>query len=93
MITPCWMRGLVLVTSRWGVGFRVTPHWGEGGLHDYSPLGERMGCMITPHWGRGWVLYLLPAGEVGLMVTSRWESWFQRYSPLGERAGCMITPR
>ena len=38
------------------------------GLHDYSPLGERMGCMITPHWGRGLDDYGLPAGEVGLWL-------------------------
>ena len=43
--------------------------------------------MITPRWGRGWVFWLLPTGEVGLMVTSRWGSWFQGYSPLGERVG------
>ena len=49
--------------------------------------------MITLHWGRGWVFWLLPTGEVGLMVNSRWGSWFQGYSPLGERMGCMITPR
>ena len=41
-----------MVTSRWGVGFRVTPpgetvgwmstpHLGEGGLDEYSPLGRR----------------------------------------------------
>ena len=48
--------------------------------------------MITPRWGRGWVFGLLPAREVGLMVTSHWESWFQGYSPLGERVGRMITP-
>ena len=48
--------------------------------------------MITPRWGRGWGFGLLPAREVGLMVTSHWGSWFQGYSPLGERVGCMITP-
>ena len=82
----------------------IFPTGGEGGLHEYPPLGEwvglyvyfplgeRVGCRITPHWGRGWVFGLLPTGEVGLMVTSHWGSWFQGYSLLGERVGCMITP-
>ena len=50
----------------------ITPAGGEVGLHDYSPLGERVG------------FGLLPAGEVGLMVTFRWGSWFQGYFPLGK---------
>ena len=50
-------------------------------MYDYSPLGERV------------FFGLLSAGEVGLMVTSHWGSWFQGYSPLGKRVGCIITPR
>ena len=55
--------------------------------------------MTTPHWERGGFFELLPAGEVDLMVTSRWGSWvsgllttggeggLHDYSPLGERVG------
>ena len=50
----------------------LLPAGGEGGLHDY------------PRWGRGWVFGLLPTGEVGLMVTSHWGSWFNGYFPLGK---------
>ena len=82
----------------------LLPTGGEGELHKYPPLGEwvglyvffrlgeKVGCMITPSWGRGWVFGLLPTGDVGLMVTSHWGSWFQGYSQLEERVGCMITP-
>ena len=42
------------------LGFMVTP-----------PLGARVGCLVTLRWVRGWVAGLLPAGEVGFMVTSR----------------------
>ena len=34
------------------VGFMALAAGGEGGLHGYSPLGERVGCTVTPHWGR-----------------------------------------
>ena len=92
MITPCWGdRVGFWVTSCWGSWFNgyfplgklvsgLLPAGGEGGLHDY------------PCWGRGWGFGLLPAGEVGLMVTSHCGSWFQGYSPLRERVGYMITP-
>ena len=62
--------------------------------------------MITPAGGDGRFFWLLPTGEVGLMVTSRWESWFQGYSPLfwgkgglhdysplGKRVGFWVTSR
>ena len=41
----------------------LLPAGGEGGVHEYSPMGERVGCMSTPRWGRGWAAWLLPAGE------------------------------
>ena len=74
-----------MVTSRWGswcngyfpLGKLVSgllPAGGEGGLHDYSPPGER---------GFG----LLLAGEVGLMVTSRWGSWVSGLLPAGGEGG------
>ena len=77
---------------------------GESGLHGYSPLVERVGCMVTPRWWRGWVAWLLPAGgAVGCMATSCWGSWFlvtpagevgfQDFFPLGEKVGCMVTLR
>ena len=73
------------VTPRWGSWFYIYfplekfvsglfPTGGEGGLHGYSPLGERMGCMGTPFWGRGWVAWLLPAGGEGKL---------HDYSPAG----------
>ena len=43
----------------------LLPTGGEGGLHGYSPLVERVGCMVTLHWGRGWVAWLLPTGGEG----------------------------
>ena len=55
MTTPRWGRGGVFGLLPAGeVDLMVTPHWGswvsgllpaggEGGLHDYSPLGERVG--------------------------------------------------
>ena len=71
MITPAGGEGGFLVTSRWGSWFNgcfplgklvsgSLPAGGEGGLLDYSPLGERMGFWVTSRW------------EVGLMVTSHW---------------------
>ena len=96
MVIPLLGDHYGLCSFLWVVGFMVTPHrgrgwvaWllpagGKGRLHGYSPLEERVGCMVTPQWGRGWVTWLFPPGEVGLMVTSRWESWFYGYSLLGD---------
>ena len=71
MVTPHWGRGWVA----W-----LLPTGGEGGLHGYSPLGERVGFMVTSCWGS--CFWLLSAGEVG----------FQGFFPLGERVGCMVAP-
>ena len=82
MITPCWGRGWVfgyfplgkLVNSYFPLGKLVSgllPTGGEGGLHDYSPLGERVGFIFSSCWGSwfhghsplrggGRVLWLLP---------------------------------
>ena len=74
-----------MVTSHWGSWFQdylrlgklvsgLLPTGGEGGLHDYSPLGERgFGLLLT--------------GEVGLMVTSRWGSWVSGLLPAGGEGG------
>ena len=53
----------------------LLPPGGEGGLHVYSPVGERVGCMVTSHWGswlqgysplgRGWVACVLPGRREG----------------------------
>ena len=55
------------------VGFRVTPCWGEGGLHGYSLPGERVGLIyfLLGSWFYGYfplgklVSGLLPAGGEG----------------------------
>ena len=103
-LTPHWIRGRVacLPSLGWGSWFMFALPWAGKVVYGYFLLGdlvsrllhagERVGCMITLCWGRGWVFWLLPAGEVGLMVTSHWGSWFQGYSPLGERVGCLISP-
>ena len=68
---------------------------GEDGLHDYSPLGERVGFLVTSCWGSWFNGYfplgklvsgLLPAGErVGCMITPHWgEGGFYIYFPLGK---------
>ena len=65
-----------MVTSHGGSWVSgLLPAGGEGRLHDYSPLGARVGFLVTSCW------------EVDLIVTSCWGSWFQGYSPLGERVG------
>ena len=42
----------------------LLPAGGEGGLHDYSSLGERVGCMITPAGGEGGFLGYFPLGKL-----------------------------
>ena len=66
MSTSCWGRGwfLWLLTAEKLVS-GLLPAGGEDGLHEYSPLGERVvlwllpagevSFRVTPHWGRGWV--------------------------------------
>ena len=47
---------------------RLLPAMGEGGLHDYSPLWERVGCMVTPTGGEGGLLgYSLLGGRVNYL--------------------------
>ena len=58
----------------------LLPAGGEGGLDEYSPLGERVG------------LWLLPTGEVGFMVTSCWRGWFQGYSHWGRGWVACVLP-
>ena len=111
-VTPHWRRGWVASRGRvlWllptgEVGFRLLPPGREGGLHEYSLLGERIGFYGYFPQGK-LVSGLLPAGEREgcmstpcwgeggyFMTTSRWGNWFQCYSPLEERVGCMSTPR
>ena len=70
----------------------LCPAGGEGELHGYSPLGERVGCMVTPHWGRGWVAWLLTTGgEGGLhgyFPLGKFVLWLL---PTGRGVGCMVT--
>ena len=71
----------VLITSHWGSWFNgyfplgklvsgLLPAGGEGGLHDYSPLGERVGFWVTSHWG-SWFNVYFPVGKLvsGLLAT------------------------
>ena len=71
MITPGWGRGGFGLLPTAEVGLMVTSRWGswvsglllaggEGGLHDYSPLRERVG--FYDHFS---------LGMLGFMVTSR----------------------
>ena len=48
----------------------LLPAGGEGGLHDYSPLGERVGFLVTSHWG-SWFNGYFPLGKLvsGLLPT------------------------
>ena len=66
-------RGFFLVTSHWGswfngyfplgnLGSGLLPAGGEGGLHDYSPLGERVGFTFSSCWG-SWFQGHSPLGE------------------------------
>ena len=103
-LTPHWIRGRVvsLPALGWDSWFMFALHWAGKVVYGYFPVGDLVSGLLPtggegglhdyPCWGRGWVFWLLPAGEVGLMVTSYWGSWFQGYSPLGERVDCMITP-
>ena len=86
----------LMVTSRWGSWFQgyfplgklvsgLLPAGGEGGLHDYSPLGERLVFWVTSHWGSWFNGYFL-LEKLGFRVTPRWaEGGLCDYSPLGER--------
>ena len=92
MITPRWGRGWVkwLWSSHWKLGLWVNPTGGEGGLHAYSPLGERVGEMVivfllgklvlvTPRWGRGWSCMITPRwgrGWVKWLWCFHWGTWF-----------------
>ena len=82
MVTPRWGRGWVawllpsgervremVMVFPWEVGFLVLPAGGEGGLHNYSPLGERVGFMVLPAGGEGRLHVCASLGErVGEMV-------------------------
>ena len=71
-----WFNG----SFRWGSWFL-----GEGGLHDYSPLGERVGFWVTSHWG-SWFNGYFPLGKlVSGLLPAGGEGGLHDYSPLGER--------
>ena len=62
----------------------LLPAGGEGGLHKYSPLEERVGFMVTSHWG-SWFYGYFPLGKLvsGLLPTGG-EGGFYGYFPLGK---------
>ena len=37
----------------------VTSRWGRGGLHGFSPLGERVGVWLLPTGGEGYLFVKL----------------------------------
>ena len=41
----------------------LLPAGGEGGLHDYSPLAERVDFLVTSHWG-SWFNGYFPMGRL-----------------------------
>ena len=84
MVTPCSGRGWVA----W-----LLPAGGEGGLHGYSPLGERVGCRVTSRWGSWFYGYFLLGKLVSGLLPAGGEGGLHGYSPLGERVGCMVTSR
>ena len=95
-LTPHWIRGRVvcLPPLGWGSWFMFALHWAGKVVYGYFPLGDLVSGLLPtggegglhdyPCWGRGWVFWLLPAGEVGLMVTSHWGSWFNGCFLLGK---------
>ena len=65
----------------------LLPTGEEGGLHDYSPLGERVGFWVTSCWGSWFNGYFLLGKLVSGLLPSRGEGGLHDYSPLGERVG------
>ena len=58
---------------------------GEDGLHDYSPLGERVGFLVTSCWG-SWFNCYFPLGKlVSGLLPAGGEGGLHDYSSLGER--------
>ena len=58
-----------------------------GGLHDYSPLGERVGFWVTSRWGSWFNGYFLLGKLVSGLLPAGGEGGLHDYSPLGERVG------
>ena len=62
-------------------------------MHNYSPLGERVGFLVTSHWG-GWLNGYFPLGKlVSGLLPAGGEGGLHDYSPLGERVGFWVTSR
>ena len=60
MVTSCWgslvgerVGEMVMVFLLGKLVSWLLTTGGEGGLHSFSLLGERSGCMVIPRWGRG----------------------------------------
>ena len=61
----------------------LLPTGGEGGLHGYSLLGERVGCRVNSHWVVSF--WLLPLRKlVSGLLPAGWRGWVTWLLTAGE---------
>ena len=63
----------------------LLPAGGEGGLHEYSLPGERVGFIFTSRWGSWFYGYFSLGKLVSGLLPAGGEGGLHDYSPLGKR--------